>query len=217
MSEQKMPAWKHSQYFFRHVLFLQLQPFVWRGTPSAVTRALNSASLPWIFGRNALGLRSRMASTALCRVPSCSLLFMQLTQLHESQYRPDAKHSQYSLRHREFLQLHCFRAEPPERPPPPALAGLGIGTLPAPKNDGCPTAGRPATLPCIAGPAPALPNSPSCCASAAAFAALPAPPSACCPSGPPAAAALPRAGSMPRPTASVALLPSARAVGALER
>ena len=50
MSEQKMAAWKHSQYFFRHPLFLQLQPLVWRGgaEPSAsrARAAAASDSLP---------------------------------------------------------------------------------------------------------------------------------------------------------------------------
>lgn len=43
-----MAAWKHSQYFLRQVLFLQLQPLVWRGArPSAAARvAAISASLP---------------------------------------------------------------------------------------------------------------------------------------------------------------------------
>ena len=30
MSEHRMLAWKHSQYFFRHPLFLQLQPLLCR-------------------------------------------------------------------------------------------------------------------------------------------------------------------------------------------
>ena len=51
--------------------------------------------MAWIFGLKALGLRSRMPSTAACRVVSCSWLLQQLTQLQLSQYRPDAKHSQY--------------------------------------------------------------------------------------------------------------------------
>lgn len=179
MSEQYMAAWKHSQYFLRQVLFLQLQPLVWRGArPSAAARvAAISASLPcdlnrevsttrglhqhehrphllnnpleatpdvtptrcevcrldlgpqiprmssacaahpgcrhayfcpchlgtlsrlsstdahcpvpavltWILGLKALGLRSKMASTALCRVASFSLLFKHVTQLQDSQ------------------------------------------------------------------------------------------------------------------------------------
>ena len=51
-----------------------------------------------------MGLRSKMPSTAACRVVSCSWLLQQLTQLQLSQYRPDAKHSQY---------LRADRAEVP--------------------------------------------------------------------------------------------------------
>ena len=71
-----------------------------------------------------MGLRSRIASTAACRVPSLDWLLQQPTQLQPSQYRPDAKHSQYSFRQREFLQLQwrlleaagsACRARPPWR------------------------------------------------------------------------------------------------------
>ncbi len=40
---------------------------------------------PAILGRKALGLRSRIASTAACRVVSCSQLLWQLMQLQPSQ------------------------------------------------------------------------------------------------------------------------------------
>jgi len=53
-----------------------------------------------------------MDSTAAWRTCSLSLLLQQLTQLQLSQYRPLAKHSQYSLRQREFLQLQCFLMGP---------------------------------------------------------------------------------------------------------
>lgn len=64
--------------------------------------------LPWILGLKALGLRSRMASTAACLVASFSRLLQQVMQLQWSQYRPLAKHSQYSFRQRLFLQLQCL-------------------------------------------------------------------------------------------------------------
>lgn len=48
----------------------------------------------WILGRKALGLRSKIASTAAWRVPSFAGLLKQLAQLQFSQYRPLAKHSQ---------------------------------------------------------------------------------------------------------------------------
>jgi hypothetical protein len=95
--------------------------------PCPFTRK-RAALRTWIFGRKALGLRSRIASTALCLVPSFSRLLKQLTQLHDSQYRPEAKHSQYSLRHLEFLQLHCF-LPPPDRGGAVPAAGLcGVST-----------------------------------------------------------------------------------------
>lgn len=66
---------------------------VWR--PHGLAGPLQRARTPLaILGRKALGLRSRMASTAACRVDSCSRLLLQLTQLQPSQYLPDAKHSQ---------------------------------------------------------------------------------------------------------------------------
>lgn len=49
----------------------------------------------WILGLKALGLRSRIASTADCRTASLSLLLKHVTQLQLSQYLPLAKHSQY--------------------------------------------------------------------------------------------------------------------------
>lgn len=106
-SEQTMPAWKHSQYFFKHPLFLQLHPLLWRAFGRATGAPTSSASSS-ILGRNALGLRSRMDSIADWRLSSFVLLLQQLLQLHPSQYLPEAKHSQYSFKHLEFLQLHCF-------------------------------------------------------------------------------------------------------------
>jgi hypothetical protein len=55
-----------------------------------------------------LGLRSRMFSIALLRADSFMVLFMQLAQLQPLQYRPDAKHSQYSFRHFELRQLQVL-------------------------------------------------------------------------------------------------------------
>lgn len=55
----------------------------------------NPTTSPAILGRKALGLRSRMASTADWRTPSFCWLLQQPTQLQPSQYRPEAKHSQY--------------------------------------------------------------------------------------------------------------------------
>lgn len=86
-----MPAWKHSQYFFKQPDFRQLQPL------------LCHAALRWspwlssILGRKALGLRSRMVRIASSLASSLRQLLLQLTQLHKagSQCWPAAKHSQY--------------------------------------------------------------------------------------------------------------------------
>ena len=43
LSEQKMEAWKHSQYFFRQPLFLQLQPLLWRAAGPCASAAAPSS------------------------------------------------------------------------------------------------------------------------------------------------------------------------------
>lgn len=88
---QGTPAWKHSQYFFKHPLFLQLHPLLWRptdATPSPScggrwsfrksemadkgkvqpprTSEEKACGDGWTFGRKAFGLRSKVASTASC-------------------------------------------------------------------------------------------------------------------------------------------------------
>ena len=47
LSEQKMEAWKHSQYFFRQPLFLQLQPLLWRALAPAIATWLPSSVPPY--------------------------------------------------------------------------------------------------------------------------------------------------------------------------
>jgi len=68
----------------------------------------------WVFG--CVWTHAVLSSLSL---PSSFSLFLLTTQ-----YRPDAKHSQYSFRQREFLQLQC-RCGPPSggaaAPPPPPL------------------------------------------------------------------------------------------------
>lgn len=97
---QRMPAWKHSQYFFRQPDFLQLQPLQcatgssWRWTG-------------WILGIKACGLRYTVASAACCRAGSWSAVFWQHAQLQSRQYRLLAKQGQYSFRQRDFLQLQA--------------------------------------------------------------------------------------------------------------
>lgn len=111
-SEQRMLAWKHSQYFFKHPDFLQWHPLLcFPNTKTSPASSLTSR-VAWgllaIFGLKAFGLRSKVASTASRRAASFSTLLQQLEQLHPSQYIPDAKHSQYNFKHFECLQLHCF-------------------------------------------------------------------------------------------------------------
>ena len=84
-SEHMIPAWKHSQYFFRQPDFLQWHPLLWR----------DETSWEWaILGRKACGLRSSVAWMATLRLSSFSGLLWQPWQLHAKQYCPLAKHSQ---------------------------------------------------------------------------------------------------------------------------
>ena len=87
-SEHRMPAWKHSQYFFRHPDFLQLQPRLC--VPPLASGPLDAA----IFGRNACGFRSSVVWMASLRFLSFSGLLWQFRQLQPKQYCPLAKHSQ---------------------------------------------------------------------------------------------------------------------------
>ena len=86
-------ALKHSQYFLRHWLFLQLQPLLSVGTVREVTPSNDpataaAAAIPVVFlGRNALGLRSSADTTILDLSRIFSTLFSllwHLTQLHIS-------------------------------------------------------------------------------------------------------------------------------------
>jgi hypothetical protein len=58
---------------------------------------------------NALGFLARVSFIALFRISSYSVLFLQSLQLHPSQTNSAAKHSQYSFRHFDFLQLQGLR------------------------------------------------------------------------------------------------------------
>lgn len=108
LSVHAICAWKHSQYFLRQPDFLQWQPLLWRiASPVPSAPAL-------IFGRKACGLRSSVCAIAFLRFSSFSGLLWHPWQLHAKQYWPDAKHSQYSLRHRLLRQLHAlFFGAPP--------------------------------------------------------------------------------------------------------
>jgi len=61
-----------------------------------------------ILGLKAFGLRSRTSATVFLRMLSFSTLLQQPLQLQFLKYSPLEKHSQYSFRHREFLQLQFF-------------------------------------------------------------------------------------------------------------
>lgn len=62
-SEHMTPAWKHSQYFLRHPLFLQWQPRMCLARGDAVSAAASLLRFV-ILGRKARGLRSRVDSMA---------------------------------------------------------------------------------------------------------------------------------------------------------
>lgn len=59
ISVQKMPPWKHSQYFFRQELFLQLQPLVWRTVPSGALRMLCGCVSPSAVCKDSIHQSSR--------------------------------------------------------------------------------------------------------------------------------------------------------------
>jgi hypothetical protein len=63
-----------------------------------------------ILGLKASGFLSMMLSIACCLIASYDSLLLQVWHVQEvpEQYLPLAKHSQYNLRHFEFLQLHLF-------------------------------------------------------------------------------------------------------------
>eukprot|EP00353_Schmidingerella_taraikaensis_P006280 CAMPEP_0185576324 /NCGR_PEP_ID=MMETSP0434-20130131/7282_1 /TAXON_ID=626734 ORGANISM="Favella taraikaensis, Strain Fe Narragansett Bay" /NCGR_SAMPLE_ID=MMETSP0434 /ASSEMBLY_ACC=CAM_ASM_000379 /LENGTH=128 /DNA_ID=CAMNT_0028193483 /DNA_START=804 /DNA_END=1190 /DNA_ORIENTATION=+ len=107
MDEQRIPDWKHSQYFFKQADFLHAQPFeccfspvapsapaAWAtsvpGFPfAAAVAALAAAAaaflwLVLILGRKALGDLSRVCCTADCLTDSKRELFWQGLQLQRS-------------------------------------------------------------------------------------------------------------------------------------
>lgn len=92
LSPQNASPSKHSQYFFKHIDFLQLQPDVCPCTGVTLDSNANS-------------FRSFVTAMALCRTSSNSALLLHSTQLQVEQYRKAAKHSQYNFKHFDFLQL----------------------------------------------------------------------------------------------------------------
>ena len=62
------------------------------------------------FGLNALGFRSSTFTIASLRMRSFSMLLKQPLQLQaELQYAPEAKQSQYNIRHFDLAQLHVLK------------------------------------------------------------------------------------------------------------
>lgn len=104
---QGTPLWKHSQYFFRHWLFLQLQPLVCLPVGSFTDSVfwIFGAPLKAILGLNAVGFLSLvfLIASSLFGFPG---MLSQSTQLQSLHPRPDVKQSQYNLMHFEFFQLH---------------------------------------------------------------------------------------------------------------
>lgn len=137
-SPHRMLAWKHSQYFFRHPDLRQWQPRVClpctgsTGSPPPVV-----CGLMLIFALKADGLRSSVAATALRTASSFSGVLLHPTQLQSWQNVREAKHSQYSFKHFEFLQLQRFffrfflSSSAPLPPGPPSARWLSTCLAPS--------------------------------------------------------------------------------------
>ena len=94
-------VWENSASWERGEQFPTL---LCRPAPSASSAAPGFGA---ILGRNAFGLRSRVASTASCRTAAFSILLQQLEQLQLLQWSPEAKHSQYLCAKREKSGQRC--------------------------------------------------------------------------------------------------------------
>jgi hypothetical protein len=97
-------ALRTSQYFLRHSERLHRHPMLCpvRGVPTA--RVTTSTGFP-IRGLKAFGFFARVSLMAFSRRSPPAAVFPQSLQLQPSQNRSAAKHSQYSFRHLDFLQL----------------------------------------------------------------------------------------------------------------
>jgi hypothetical protein len=83
LSEHMTPAWKHSQYFLRQLLFLQWQPFMCRPADCGDT-VLPSDMIAFVastLGRKAMGFRSSVAPMAAWRSSSKRGLLWHAWQL----------------------------------------------------------------------------------------------------------------------------------------
>ena len=72
-----------------------------------------SSSVATILFANACGLRSSICCRVMDTRSALSGVFWQFWQLQSWQNAPAAKHSQYSFRHLDFLQLHFLLAHEP--------------------------------------------------------------------------------------------------------
>lgn len=127
-SEHANPCSKHSQYFFKQPDFVQLQPLkcllgsamsisfwllvyystilLWAMVSSS-DKQLSLRQLRAFFDLNANGFLTSICSMAFKRLTSALELLLQHEHRQCSeQYRLFLKHSQYSFKHPEFVQLH---------------------------------------------------------------------------------------------------------------
>ena len=79
---------------------------------------------------NACGFRSSICCRVICTKPALSPVFWQFWHEHSWQNTPAAKHSQYSFRHLDFLQLH-FLLSPSVFGSSPSFVGDGVVSGPA--------------------------------------------------------------------------------------
>lgn len=123
------PCRKHSQYFFWHPDFLQLQPLkcllatYLQLSDSDPIKSFNT-DLPWVSTSasslsmgccilllKAKGFLINIDSLAKSLFASCSFKLEQQLHLHPPpQYLLFLKHSQYNFKHPELLQLQGFGA-----------------------------------------------------------------------------------------------------------
>ena len=92
LTEHFKLALKHSQYFFKQFLLVQLHP----------KEQLSSFKYNFI----ATGFLSLTSLKDLFISISLPIIFEQLSQLQSTQYSPFAKQSQYNFKDFDFLQLH---------------------------------------------------------------------------------------------------------------
>jgi hypothetical protein len=90
-----------SQYFFKHSDRLHRHPMLW-----PVGSAFDVGAMR---GLKALGFFDLVSCIAFSRIWANMGKLLHSLQLQPSQNKSAEKHSQYSLRHLDFLQLHGWR------------------------------------------------------------------------------------------------------------